>query len=73
MESGRKRVMLDFELHLVGFGEECHHGGLVAGVSNVLVVDFKNAVAHAQLSSAGRCTTRNNLLRDQNVMLVKCS
>ena len=63
--------MLDFEFHLVGFREKCHHGGLVGGVSNVFIVDFQNAVTHAQLSSAGCGTTRNNLLKDQNI--VSCS
>ena len=63
--------MLDFEFHLVGFGEKCHHGGLVRGIPNVFIVDFQNAVTHAQLSSAGGGTTRNDLL-NKNITVRSC-
>ena len=56
--------MLDSELHLVSLGEKSHHSGLMGGVSNVSVIDFQNAVAHAELSRAGCSTTRDDLIKD---------
>ena len=63
--------MLDFEFHLVGFGEKGHHGSLVRGIPNVFIVDFQYAVPHAQLSSAGSGTTRNDLLNN-NMTVRSC-
>ena len=59
--------MLDSELHLVSLGEKSHHSGLMGGVSNVSVIDFQNAVAHAELSRAGCSTTRDDLIKDMLV------
>ena len=57
--------MLDGDLHLVAFAEECKDGVLVGGPSDVVCVDLEDSVAHAQLARVGCGATGDDLERNR--------
>lgn len=59
--------MLDGDLHLVAFAEECKDGVLVGGPSDVVRVDLEDSVAHAQLARVGCGATGDDLHKEIDI------
>jgi hypothetical protein len=69
LESSRQGIMLNSDLHLISFDEQCHDGILMAGTADVDSVDAQDAVAHSKPACSGCSSAWDDLEQFKNYVV----